>query len=238
MLALMLSMALVQDDPIVDSKTGDRIQIEDRVELKLSSGRSIRGIVMPAPRARKDYDPSLAKEIWLDLMFERTVITGKVAVERQTVRSARILRPLSPAELKRILEYKKIGIEKLNEDELRRLEARRQAHEDWVRERERAARMQEQLRRKEEEQRRREEEERPRREALDFYARFPESDGWSEEKHKELDRSLIRTPEGVYDIRKPIKGTNSFAPADPKEAEFVLNYDLWLRGREAASAPE
>jgi hypothetical protein len=243
--AALAALPMLQNEPLRDGKSGDRVKLNHRLEITVKSGHTIRGIVVPPDGMLPGYDPAVANTIFLDLTLEHERLNGKVSIERNNVRSARILRPLSKTEIESLRRGKARAAAELTKEDLERISLQDAAHKDWMERRSREIAGQGGAGPGEGEMSKSEEEA-----ALKIYEEFPESEGWGEEKHARLKEFLIPTfaedpkyldsrkptaGEMGYDSEgKPVPSGPSYAAADPREAKFFANFDLWKRGKEIA----
>lgn len=231
MTAFLLAAALQQEIDFRDLRPGDR------VEVMFRSGYTLRGIVIPPPGRPADFDLSRSDKLYLDLQWEYDRIReGTLGVFRDTIRRIRRLKPLTKEQMQAILARKKIALEKLSEEERERMKM----IEDRIRGMaERRAGPPEKEEKGPTSAMDLSEEE---KEALDFYRRFPESEGWGEAKYEELKKVLIETENGYLDLRKgsrnAVTGQVTYVPADRREAEFFGGYAKWKAGRDVAKRLE
>jgi hypothetical protein len=210
-LAILLVLALAgtaaaQDpprDPLKDIKVGDR------VELILKNGFSIQGQLI-------SLDPKVTevekmKVIVLDIGYEYPELKGHVGVERVHVKSSRKLARLELKDLE--------NREKARQEALKRMET-----EDMAR-RARMAERDIEIEKERKEAEKKEKGEKMKgvgkdleakaemlKKGADLHAKFPESAGWGVDKLKAIGMKTITQ-----------------VPRTPDEAEFLANYDTWLK---------
>jgi hypothetical protein len=240
MIAVLVTVALLQDQPLVDNEKGERIQVDDRLELTMKTGGTLRGIVIKPRGAPEGYDPSMARLIHLNLKFDHLRLNGTVAVERQHIKTARKLPPLSPDRRAAILKAKAIAMAELDDEEKARMKRQDEQYSRWLTKRLTGGGGGEsETSEKSDEEKKREEE------ALRIYARYPEDKGWGPEKYAELKKVLIPTnvdDPKYLDVRKSIPrpggGGTTYAAADKDESEFFDKFDLWKLGKSLFEAAE
>ncbi|HLG42108.1 MAG TPA: hypothetical protein VI643_01995 [Planctomycetota bacterium] len=234
----LIAWAAAQDtiQPLKDERSGDKIQLNQRVEVTTNSSHTIRGIVVSPYGAPKEYDPALARALVLDLTLEHERLNGTVAIDRSTIKAIRLLRALSKKEIDDKLRRKAIAERDLKKEDLARMAAQDENYKLWLKKRN------EELGAKPPG-----EEEGPKvntaeeEAALNMYGEFPEPEGWGEAKFAQLKDFLIPTfvdDPPYLDTRRPVPAPGGVGPgyaaADPREAKFVKNFELWKTGREIA----
>lgn len=241
-----LCALLLQNEELCDEKSGERVRLNQRLEVTVKSGHTVRGIVVSPEGALPGYDPATANTIILDLTLEHERLNGRISIERNNLRSVRILRSLSKAEIESRLRSKIRAAGELTKEDQERISQQDAAHKEWLAKRSRELTGQapgapgERGGSKEEEVA-----------ALKIYEEFPESEGWGEQKYAMLKEFLIPTfaeDPKYLDSRKPSAGQMgydqfgnpvpsgpSYAAADPKESKFYASFELWKKGREIAS---